>query len=91
MDLADHFGTREHQQVVVALQVLGPVAEAIAAVIGLAELVGLDDRAHGAVEHQDALAQQAAEFADAFGSQHRQASAVARAAGARTPSAWQIA
>ncbi len=91
MDLADHLRAREHQQVVVALQVLRPVAESLAAVVSLAELVGLDDRAHGAIEHQHALAQQAAEFADTFESQHGQASAAARAAGARTPSAWQMA
>ncbi len=91
VDLADHLRAREHEQVVVAFQVLRPVAEALAAVIRLAELVGLDDGAHGPVEHEDSLPEQAAEFTNAFGSQHGQASAAARAAGARTPSAWQIA
>ncbi len=91
VDLADHLGTGQHQQVVVALEVTGPVAEPLAAVVGLAEPVGLDDGAHRAVEHQDALAQQAAELADPFGSQHGQASEAARATGARTPSAWQMA
>ena len=88
MDLADHLRPGQHQQVVVALEVLRTVLEALATVVGLAELVRLDDGAHRAVEHQHALAEQAAEFTDPFGSQHGQAPATAaRAAGARTPSA----
>ena len=91
MDLADHLRPRQRQQVVVALQVAWPVAEALAAVVGLTEPVRLHDRAHRAVEDQDALAQQAAEFADAFGAQHDQAPTAMRDAAGRTPSAWQIA
>ena len=43
-------------EVVVAAQVAAVVLEALAAEIGLAELQGLDLGAHGAVEHEDALA-----------------------------------
>jgi len=48
---------RELQQVVVALQVLRVIAEALTAEIRLAELVALDHRAHRAVEDGDALRQ----------------------------------
>ncbi len=91
MDLADQLGTGQRQQVVVALEVARPVAEALAAVISLAEPVRLDDGSHRAVEHQDPLAKQAPELADTFGSQHRHAPCAGRAAAGRTPSAWQIA
>ncbi len=40
------------EQVVVALEVAGPVGEALAAVVGLVERVPLDRRAHRAVEDQ---------------------------------------
>ena len=46
------------EQVVVALEVAVPVGEPLAAVLGLAEGVPLDHRAHGAVEHEDARLQQ---------------------------------
>ena len=36
-------------------QVLGMVGELTAAEIGLVELQGMDHRAHGAIEHQNAL------------------------------------
>ena len=58
VDVADHVGPRQHQQVVVALQVLAVVREAFAAEVGLAEPVALDHRAHGAVDDGDALVQQ---------------------------------
>mmetsp|Transcript_36612 Transcript_36612/g.84976 ORF Transcript_36612/g.84976 Transcript_36612/m.84976 type:complete len:483 (-) Transcript_36612:1085-2533(-) len=58
VDLADDIGPREQQQLVVALQVLGVVLEALAAVVGLGQLVALDHRAHRAVEHGDALLEQ---------------------------------
>ena len=44
-----------HQQVVVALQRHRPVCKALAAEILFGQLEPLDHRAHGAVEHQDAL------------------------------------
>jgi len=58
VDLAEHVGPREHQHLVVALQVLVVVLEALAAVVGLGELVALDHRAHRAVEDGDAVLQQ---------------------------------
>src|SRR3546814_19640229 len=53
------------QQFVVALQVFAVVGEALAAEIGLAQLVALDHGAHGAIQDQDALAKQAGEVAAA--------------------------
>ena len=70
MDLANHLGARQHQQVVVALEISRGISKALAAIIALAELVRLDHGAHGAVQNQDALTEQAAELTDAFGSQH---------------------
>ena len=57
VNLANDVRLRDRQQIVVALDVAGPVRKARAAIVRLAELVALDHRAHGAVEHQDALAQ----------------------------------
>ncbi len=65
VDLRDHVRPHQRQQFVVALQVLAMAGEALAAEIGLAQLVALDHRAHGAVQDQDALAQQAGEIAAA--------------------------
>ncbi|MNT36565.1 hypothetical protein D3C72_1726590 [compost metagenome] len=58
MDLADDFRARKQQQFVVALHVDAMVREARAAIVGLAKLVALDHGAHGAVQDQDAVAQQ---------------------------------
>ena len=55
VDLADHFRLAEHQQIVVAFEIAGPVAEAAAAKILLLQPVALDHRAHAAVQHHDAL------------------------------------
>ncbi len=68
----------------------GQSREALAAIVGLVEPVALDHRAHRAVEHEDALAEQAAELASALRSQHGSVSWPRRGRG-RTPSAWQIA
>ena len=57
MDPGDDVRLRERQQVVVADQVARPVREPLTAVAGLVGPVALDRRAHGAVEHQDPLAQ----------------------------------
>ena len=59
VDLADDVGPRELEQLVVALQVLRMVLEALAAVGRLVEPVALDHRAHRAVEDHDALGEQA--------------------------------
>ncbi len=56
--LADDVGPRQHQQVVVALQVARVILEALAAEVGLGQLVPLDHRAHRAVEDEDALREQ---------------------------------
>src|SRR5690606_25382228 len=63
MDLVDDVGPHQRQQFVVALQVLAVAGEALAAEIGLAQLVALDHRAHGAVKDEDAFAEQAGEVA----------------------------
>ena len=62
VDLADDVGPHQRQQLVVALEVLVMVLEAIAAEVGLGQLVALDHGAHRAVQDQDALAQPAREF-----------------------------
>ena len=55
MDVEDDVGPRQHEQVVVALQIARMVREALAAEIGLSELVALDHRPHRAVENQKAF------------------------------------
>ena len=55
VDVADRVGLGQDEQVVVALEVLAVVAEALAAEVGLRQLERLDLGPHGAVEHQDAL------------------------------------
>ena len=57
VDFANHVGPGQHQQVVVALQILRVCAERRIAEVGLAELVALDHGAHGAVDDGDALLQ----------------------------------
>ena len=59
MDRRDRVGLGQAQQVAVAAQVARVVAEALAAEVGLAEPVGLEHRAHRAVEDEDPLAQEA--------------------------------
>ena len=51
-------GLRQRQKVVVALEVAGAIAEALAAVAALIQPVLLDHRSHGAVQQHDALAEQ---------------------------------
>ena len=58
VDVADQPRLREREQVVVAAQLARPVAEARAAVVLLGKPRALDHGAHGAVQQQDALAQQ---------------------------------
>ena len=55
MDGPNDVGLGQDEQVVVALQVARPVGEALAAEVGLGQLVLLDHGAHGAVEDEDAL------------------------------------
>ena len=73
---------------------LGVVREALAAIVGLVELVALDHRAHGAVDDQDALVGGRLQRGDALLSV---VSCVDRllgvppASAASAPSRWQMA
>ena len=58
---------RQHQQVVVAFDVVLEILEALAAIVGLAELVGLDHGAHRAVENEDARSEGGVELVEAAG------------------------
>ncbi len=63
MHVLDHARAREHEDLVVALQIARVVAEALAPEVGLRERDGLEHGAHGAVDHEDALGEQAIELA----------------------------
>ena len=65
-------GRVRQQQVVVALEVVRVVGEALAAIVGLDQAVALDHGAHGAVEDEDALREQVAQFAGAVGLHRRE-------------------
>ncbi len=65
VNLADHLGPGQREQVVVAPEVARGRGEALAAEIGLREPVALDGRAHRAVQYQDAAPEQGSQF---FGS-----------------------
>ena len=54
VDLTDDGRLGQDQQVVVPLEILGEVGEALAAIVGLRELVALDHGAHAAVQDEDA-------------------------------------
>ena len=56
MDVLDRLRLAEDEQVVVALLVAGATDEAVAAEMVLIEAEALDLRAHGTVEHENALA-----------------------------------
>ena len=57
MDGGDGLGPGQDQEVVVAGQFPGVLGEAVAAVVGFLQPEGLDLRAHGAVQDQDAAIQ----------------------------------
>jgi hypothetical protein len=57
VDRFDDPGPRQLEQVAVAFQALRMVLEALAAVVGLAQLVALDHRPHRPVEDDDAFLQ----------------------------------
>ena len=61
VDAADDVGPRQHEQVVVALQVARVGGEPLAAEVGLGEAVALHHRAHRAVEDEDAVAEDGVE------------------------------
>jgi hypothetical protein len=58
MDVLDEARLGEHEQVVVAADVPPVIAESLATIIRLVELVLLDHRAHGTVQEDDALREQ---------------------------------
>ena len=62
MDPLDDVGPGEAEEVVVALEVVRMAAKPLAAEIGLGQLAGLDHRALGPVQNDDALLEQAAQF-----------------------------
>jgi len=51
----DDLGLRQNEGIIVALEVLLPVLEALAPVTGLVELVALDHRTHRPIDDEDAL------------------------------------
>ena len=55
VDLGDDVGPRQHEDVVVAPQIVRMVREPLAAEIGFGQLMPLDHRPHRAVEDEDAL------------------------------------
>ena len=59
-------GWRQHQEVVVALEIVAVILEALAAIACLVQLVALDHGAHGAVEDEDALLGGLLQRCDAF-------------------------
>ena len=71
MDAADDLGPGEAEQVVGPFEIGGPVGEALAAVVGLGQLMALDHGAHGAVQQQDAPGQQLAQAGFGVGSHGR--------------------
>ncbi len=86
MDLADDLGLAEHQQIVVALEIVGVVLEALAAIAGLVKLVALNHGAHGAIENEDALARLLVQGCDALVAGHEVTLASAKALAGRKPS-----
>jgi len=62
VDVADHLGLREREQIAVVEQVLAGVGEALAADVGLGHPVAADGGAHGAVDDDDAFAEQRGEW-----------------------------
>ena len=71
MDVADDLGPGEREQVVVAPERLRVVGEARAPEVVLRERVALDHRAHGAVEHEDAFAEEGGEGVERGGHDER--------------------
>ena len=53
MDLANHIGARQRQQVIVAGKKLLAIREALTAKVCFGQFVGLDHGAHGAIQYQN--------------------------------------
>jgi hypothetical protein len=67
VDFVDNGGLGQEEHLEPALEVLPfPIFEPLAAVIRFGQLVSLDHRAHRAVEHDDAVAQQRFEGMEIF-------------------------
>jgi hypothetical protein len=65
VDLLDEVGAREHQEVVVAAQLLRMGREPVTPEVLFLQAVGLDHRPHGAVQDEDAPLERGAELGDA--------------------------
>src|SRR5574343_1950200 len=70
MEAADDVGPGQDQQVVVALDVVRVILEALAAVIGFGQPMALDHGAHGAVEDEQALLKKGGKFGGTVGLNH---------------------
>ncbi len=81
VDLADHVGPRQDQQVVVPLHILGVILQPLAAEIRLGQRVALDHRAHRAVEEEDARRERSRSRTGDRVSRHVVASSSASSAG----------
>ncbi len=90
MDVAHRVRLAEDEQIVVAAHLAVPGVEARAAIALLVEPEPLDHGAHGAVEHQDALAQQPQQ-GFATGVDHRTRSPPSPGGGGSTPSVSEAA
>ena len=71
VNLADDRRLGQRQQIVVALEIAGPVAEAFAPVVGFLQAVALDHGAHRAVQDQDAAGQEVGQFSGAINGHQR--------------------
>ncbi len=71
VDPRDHVRAREDQDLVVPLQVVGVLAEALAAIVRLGQAVALDHRAHGTVQDENPAAEQLVEGGEDVGVGHR--------------------
>jgi len=62
VDIADDLRLRQDEQIIVPLEILGMLGEALAALIALCQAVALDHRAHRAVENHDPALEQGVEL-----------------------------
>ena len=91
MNRLDRMRLRQHEQIVIAAQIAWPVGETFAAEIRFAEFMRLDHRAHGTVEHENALSGGGTKFVMAIERGHFGHQATFVSACGRRPSRWQIA
>jgi hypothetical protein len=70
VDLVDHVGAREHENVGVSLEISGVVRESRASEVRLGESVALHEAPHGAVEDEDSLREQGRHLLFAIGGVH---------------------